>query len=367
MYIEGNPLKHSELKRTLVEFSQCVVILANKGANDPDLEDKINIMYALSIKYEQDQIICVEELKLNLLAKTCLCPGFNTIISFLMKSSKPDFENNKKYKPSTKEWIDDYMYGMQNEIYEIQMEPEIFAGYSFSQISSQLYKQLQIILFAIEVPIFIDNQVENTVFINPADYLFENFTHVGYVIAHQNPEKSEIDKIKFSDQIQRDFQYPVLKKQSTVDYQLQSLIKQQQNLQHTPFYQNKAGIHALSLNQVQEKKFENHFIVYGILPSLKHLLMPFRAKSLETIHPILIMNQEPIPTSIWKQLNQFPKIYFIQGSPLDYKDLERACVSKALAFLILSKIQDEDEESTQAPIIDAETIFIYKKIQNLNP
>lgn len=29
-----------------------------------------------------------------------------------MKYSKPDFDTNKKYKPDTKEWLDDYMHGM---------------------------------------------------------------------------------------------------------------------------------------------------------------------------------------------------------------------------------------------------------------
>lgn len=78
----------------------------------------------------------MEELKLNLLAKTCLCPGFNTIISFLMKYSKPDFDNNKKYKPDTKEWLDDYMYGMQNEIYRVPLEASTFAGYTFNVVSA---------------------------------------------------------------------------------------------------------------------------------------------------------------------------------------------------------------------------------------
>lgn len=39
-----------------------------------------------------DQIICVEKLKLNLLSKTCLCPGINTLICFLITSSKPEYE-----------------------------------------------------------------------------------------------------------------------------------------------------------------------------------------------------------------------------------------------------------------------------------
>ena len=43
---------------------------------------------------DYDQVICVEELKLYLLAKTCLCPGINTLISILITSNKPSYDPN---------------------------------------------------------------------------------------------------------------------------------------------------------------------------------------------------------------------------------------------------------------------------------
>ena len=68
---------------------------------------------------------------------------------------------------------------------------------------------------------------------------------------------------------------------------------------------------------------------------MRHILLPLRSKSLKTINPVIIMNVDPIPTSIWKQINRFPKVYFIQGSPLKLTDLEKVHISKALAILIL--------------------------------
>ena len=58
-----------------------------------------------------DQVICVDELKLYLLAKTCLCPGINTLISFLIQSSKPQYDTSK-YNKDSPHWIDDYLNGM---------------------------------------------------------------------------------------------------------------------------------------------------------------------------------------------------------------------------------------------------------------
>ena len=46
--------------------------------------------YELSFSKEEikkDQIICIESMKLSLLAKSCLCPGLVALITNLIKSS----------------------------------------------------------------------------------------------------------------------------------------------------------------------------------------------------------------------------------------------------------------------------------------
>lgn len=98
---------------------------------------------------------------------------------------------------------------------------------------------------------------------------------------------------------------------------------------------------------------------------MKHLLLPLRAKSLKTINPVIILYNDPMPTEIWKQINRFPKVYFMQGSPLKLMDLERACIHKAQTVVILSK--HSDNENTNIGMIDADTIFIYKTVKLLNP
>ncbi len=75
----------------------------------------------------------MDELKLFLLAKTCLCPGINTIISLLITSNKPSYEN-KSISNREKNWLDEYVYGMQNEIYRIPFEAKIFFGLSFNLV-----------------------------------------------------------------------------------------------------------------------------------------------------------------------------------------------------------------------------------------
>ena len=87
------------------------------------------------------QIICVEEIKLQLLSKSCLCPGIITIIASLITSKKPTFEEN--YDLSSVErynWIREYLNGIQQEIYFIKLKAELMHNMKFIDIVKLVYK-----------------------------------------------------------------------------------------------------------------------------------------------------------------------------------------------------------------------------------
>ena len=51
--------------------------------------------YELSLSPEEiqtDQIVCIESMKLSLLAKSCICPGLIVLINNLIKSSEDPSE-----------------------------------------------------------------------------------------------------------------------------------------------------------------------------------------------------------------------------------------------------------------------------------
>jgi hypothetical protein len=68
--------------------------------------------YELSLNKEDvkgDQIICIESLKLSLLAKSCLCPGLVVLITNLIKSSKnPSSDLLTKKQNKNWKWLDEY-------------------------------------------------------------------------------------------------------------------------------------------------------------------------------------------------------------------------------------------------------------------
>ena len=130
-YIEGSSLAESDLKRCHVYKAEAVIILSDKFSFDAEIEDTETILQAMFIKnflsqlkksqdpyykeisfetrvcmqllrpesitnYElslnaeerlNDQIVCIESMKLSLLSKSCLCPGLIVLITNLIKSS----------------------------------------------------------------------------------------------------------------------------------------------------------------------------------------------------------------------------------------------------------------------------------------
>tara|TARA_B110000305_G_C18882306_1_gene378134 strand:+ start:259 stop:456 length:198 start_codon:yes stop_codon:yes gene_type:complete len=63
----------------------------------------------------QDQLIIVEEIKMNLLAKSCFAPGLISMISNLIASAG-DIDSDGQ-----PEWFKEYSEGMGHEIYRRQI------------------------------------------------------------------------------------------------------------------------------------------------------------------------------------------------------------------------------------------------------
>ena len=66
-----------------------------------------------------DQMIIVEEIKMNLLAKSCFAPGLIAMISNLIASAGET--DTDQYEM---EWLKEYTEGMGHEIYRVKIEEE---------------------------------------------------------------------------------------------------------------------------------------------------------------------------------------------------------------------------------------------------
>ena len=471
-YLVGNSLLQKDLERCRADKSICAVILANRLAKNPRLEDFSNIMKAFSIRkfthiFSKDkdariciqllrpetkeiyysslinnneinsantQIICVEEIKLQLLGKSCLCPGITTIIASLITSKKPSLDENVKLSKEY-DWLREYLDGIQQEIYFVSLKAELMHNLKFIDIVRLVYKVSGFVVIGIDVII---DDLKPFVCLNPSNYLISPFDTLVYILADRQPDSEELNElirnylennskgiveknkemvkllrlksfywnkianvpdyfhnpamqaslgIKFSNENITNNNHIYLNNKYNINEYNKEIVKRK-SLKNAQLFNNKESnnnqyrqkleaygairknfFHTL-LPRTQHKAesfspdiLDNHIIVCGIGLNLKNLLMPLRASSMKNQqYPIVIIDKaEHIPSEIWKEIQYYPDIYYMQGNPVKSKDLHKAGIKKAKAVIILSKSSSDLEQSD---MVDADTIFIYKAIKN---
>lgn len=451
-------MKEADLKRCQADRAKAIVILCNKQSSDANEEDAKTILQAMFIKKylkharaphvkvcmqilrpegkthyylslnkqtKSDQVLCVEELKLSLLAKSCLCPGLVSFVANLIASSGEP----PKRSENDNEWLEDYWHGKGYEIYKVHLASE-FHGEKFAWVASKIYKKFRAILFALEL-----GTGDNTrIYTNPGDYTLPKGNRItAYVISEDKEIADAISEYKTGPQ---DFEmarresrklgavltkrlsrhFPSFMEKSITVYQeeksdpddeeehaeVQFPTKlKQENFNHHltgEFLNIEDGFHLspskINLPDVTFKTMENnilatqHIILCGLVSNLRNFVLPLRAKHLDKYPPIVILHVHPPTEKQWNQVSFFPEIYFVKGSAMNTKDLLRANIHQASRIVILSPEVDEVKHFTsfnenpsanssekdhkkltrdQEDLLDAKTIFKYKAINKLRP
>nr|CAG8566038.1 4048_t:CDS:10 [Entrophospora candida] len=225
-YIRGSSLESRSLKKANAKKASAYFILAKKYTQQSDTIDAENVLKAMALsKYDEgpklyiqcilpenkvhfenlnpELILCIDELKLAILAHSCLTPGFSTLLYGLTTTFT--YESAYELRDITKTsvgldngFIEDYIEGISQSIYTTTLS-NYFAGYTFPAIAGRLYESLGVVLFAIGIPkqrsLFRpsnntyyhgDCEEEDAnnymVLINPGDYIVKG-DEVGFIIA----------------------------------------------------------------------------------------------------------------------------------------------------------------------------------------
>ena len=455
-YLVGNVLKKDDLKRAQTDNSICVIILANKLANNHREEDFNNIMKAFSInkysnnikgkqtsrlyiqlilpetkkiyynflvqknEYDQvPQIICLEEIKLQMLGKSCQCQGINTIISSLITSQKPSIENINDI-PSFSNWMKEYLEGLENEIYRIKIKCEYLHNLTFIDLVKIIYELTDYIVIGTDI---FYKDLKPFMCLNPYNYLFSPFDHSIYLLASQQPNESEINgligkyleknkkgtiennirlakvrRLKSGFWANLNKEYEPIKQgiddedsnilkddnedDSSMSFNLSNIILKDEyndinNIFNNGFINQNKDSNIVNMTGIKsnwrprtlyESEFfsfdllEKHIIIFGVNPNIKNLIIPLRSKDMKKHSPILIIDKnQHISSEIWKEIQYFPDIYYMQGNPINSDDLQKAAISKAHAVVILSKC---NQGNGIVDMNDMYSILIYKAVKN---
>lgn len=282
-----------------------------------------------------------------------------------------------KRAESDNEWLEDYWHGKGYEVYKVYLSSE-FHGQKFSWVAAKIYKKFRAILFALEL-----GQNENArMYNNPGDYVLPRGHRItAYVISEDKEIADAISDYKVK-QEDLDFTKKLLRKSSsfikrasvkamTITHifdkhdavgddksdnedededpvQFPTKLKQEnfnQNLTGE-FISLEDGFHLspskTNLIDVSFKTMENnilatnHIILCGLVSNLRNFVLPLRAKYLEKYPPIVILHVSPPTEKQWNQISFFPEIYFVKGSAMNMKDLQKVNIKFASRIVVLS-------------------------------
>ena len=268
-YLEGNPLNDNDLRRALASEAKAIFIMTNKFTSDPDEEDAKTILQQFSIQRHlrlnsnsqqklklgkipgligvgddddrasgalfcmqlirpenkrhlvsspmdgqenNDLVICLNEIKMGVIAKAAIFPGANTLIMNLLTSfaddAAPSAADDAKQIEGietleedidSSDWIGEYQRGCDWEIYTTELS-DTFEGTTFCYLSEILYQKIGIVLFGLEVEDLTKDKSAIRIMLNPADFVIpssEHFRVLAFVIA-KNKAQSDLT---FSDQV----------------------------------------------------------------------------------------------------------------------------------------------------------------------
>ncbi|CAG8693021.1 13843_t:CDS:2, partial [Acaulospora morrowiae] len=225
-YIRGSPLDARSLEKSNARNASAYFILAKKFTQQSEIIDAENVLRAIALRkfnvgpklYIQcilpenkvhfeslnpEQVICTDELKLAILAHSCLTPGLSALLYGLITSftyeSLQDLRSGKKNSSFgfDSEIIEDYVTGFSQSIYTTTISDH-FSGRRFLSVAECLYDSLGVVLFAIGIPkqrsfnnnwmLDYSDEEENEdsknymVLINPGDYIVKG-DEIGFIIA----------------------------------------------------------------------------------------------------------------------------------------------------------------------------------------
>jgi len=455
--IAGSPFNSKDLVRAAMDSAITCIIATNKFSKVPEKFDAGTILRTLAIKRYVfrmvgmdiscvvqlirpeskylfsiskaslpfvvfDPIISVEQIKMDIIAKASVCPGFcifihNLVASIQSVSSETRNSDDDQHASvlrsnelTTEQCNMQYMEGSCYEIYKTDLAAE-FSNIQFAVAAGTLYSMFGITLFALELSLP-HNPAHKRIFLNPGTFVIPDvrkYSVSAYVLA-LNAEQSNLS---FS-RVQINPSIPSVRNRATFVKLLNSKMftrtdtdqttismslprdnglldiyegeeeveeeeemkeieepgeKKEEFAELDDYFVNKKHIrlsNATILSSVEQElpMIREHFVVIGEIEDLPGLVRTLRAKSIGHITPIVFLAPENPPPKIWHKLSIFPLVFHVQGSAFNQADLQRTGIKFAKHAIVTSLIGHLDNIHN---LRDSYTMYLKKKLVSMNP
>ena len=408
-YVAGSVLKAADLAKAKIpardKLSECkaVFILAEKHCKDPETEDQENLLRLVSIKNtasnipvtiqvllssskekikyiprtSSDTVICLTELKLGLLAKSCLCPGLSTLIGNFFYASE---ELNEAVG-----WQALYGKGVSNELY-ITCFSNTFDGMAFYSAAQLCYEKMGLILLAVE------DKRSGRLYISPSPNTHPHLTlrsysqgspdtaMVGYFIGK---DQQHVDMVSWYDESLHGTVAMGGIKLKSLNVAVKRTPSIYRSRALSPIQANACSqanlLHRCAPQPMQDclvdgrgKESVSEHVLLCVFADdksptlyLRNFLEPLRHTTIpETdLMPVTIIAHHKFLEKEWDCINTFPKLRVLPGSPLDWNNLSLASVDTCRVCVILTASK-KGEEQEEPALRDKEAILCSLMIHN---
>ena len=372
----------------------------------------------ISGKKSDEQIVCIDQLKISLLAKGCMCKGIITLISNLIITN--NFDESVEEQLGKLAWIEEYKNGKDYEIYKIPLD--YLRGYKFSEVVDKIYNEKKIIIFGLNIE---DKETnKNIVLLSPMDYVLpvtKSVNIYGYLLAKDQGEADDVENwektVKKNILINLD-KSDLFNRKFTKETDNEELIKENEKIylrDNKMMLGEYIGIgkfchiskELADKNNVTIDSIDNvplikdHIIICGICHNLIDLIKPLRSKNFpKNLLPTIVILSKELPNKkLWNTIAYFENIYLIKGDAIEKSDLKKAGIKTAKYVILLapsikeisnftesqrlknsdntnydSNDDEENQENTARKnlskeeefLLDSQTILKYNQISKIN-
>ena len=322
----------------------------------------------ISGKKSDEQIVCIDQLKISLLAKGCMCKGIISLISNLIITN--NFDESVEEQLGKLAWIEEYKNGKDYEIYKIPLD--YLRGYKFNIVVDKIYNEKKTIIFGLNIE---DKETKkNIVLLSPMDFVLPASKSVniyGYLLAKDQGEADEVENwektVKKNNAINFD-KGDILTRKFTKETEFVEIMKGEEkhpsNLIKRGSIVEKIGLsHYCHLSNEQAHKnnitldsmehvpnIKDHIIICGICHNMIDLIKPLRSKNFpkNILPPIVILSKELPNKKLWNTIGYFENIYLVKGDAIEKSDLKRAGIKTAKYVILLAPSINEISNFTES-------------------
>lgn len=407
-YVSGSVLRSEDLAKAKIKECIAVFILAEKHSDCPEREDRENLLRLVSVKNTvpditviiqvllssskaqvtniphtgKDTVICLSELKLGLLAQSCLCPGLSTLIGNL-------FYTSEDMSDSTGGWQGLYGQSISHEVYLTQFS-QTFEGMTFYEAAQLCYDELGLILLAVEdmrsgqLYISPSPNAHHSLCIQASNPSQPDKPMLGYFIGE---DQIDVNRVSWHGESQQD------KIRTTIGMPLLSLYDRDSPPGRRKPSMPVSSPDVLSSSSLRARIGDLHMITtfpdmeecvltHNSPPLTNHVLLcvfsddsssvlylhnflePLRRKTIahDELMPVVIVSSRKFLEKEWPHISCFPSVFLLPGCPLDWDTLSLAHVESCQKCVILTASMKG--EVKDAAMRDKEAILCSLMIHN---